>query len=188
MIEWGRFGPRLHYHAFTKTNKSVEAVRHAVAIDEAAYHVSPPALAGWLAVFGPSGSTKAARGRRMFRSSGSLACSGDVGGGAPEEKSQLAKIPLNWMIKETAALGLGYDARTVDKIVLGKDRSERYVAPRSAGAQGRIYDLGLEDSRISAASRAVSRTIGPAFLLWAGICHVLSGVGLRRAPRCMSPC
>jgi uncharacterized protein (DUF2235 family) len=34
VIEWGRYMPRFHYHAFTKTNKSVESVRHAVAIDE----------------------------------------------------------------------------------------------------------------------------------------------------------
>src|SRR3546814_5357057 len=34
VIESGRFGPRLKSHAFTARNTSVEAVSHAVAIDE----------------------------------------------------------------------------------------------------------------------------------------------------------
>ena len=55
----------------------------------------------------------------------------DIGGGHPETKSALAKLPLKWMIEQTEPTGLSYSSQTVNEIVLGTDPKKRYVAPDS---------------------------------------------------------
>jgi uncharacterized protein (DUF2235 family) len=129
VIEHGRTGPRLRSHAFTKTNKSVQYVRHAVAIDERRVmfqpQLWPEGQEYWGNPFNKSGA-KPQDAREVWFTG----VHGDVGGGYPEAQSQLAKIPLLWMIEQTKKLGLKFVQRTINDIVAGKNPNKpRYVAP-----------------------------------------------------------
>tara|TARA_R110000772_G_scaffold215694_2_gene326165 strand:- start:2113 stop:3279 length:1167 start_codon:yes stop_codon:yes gene_type:complete len=128
VFEHGRYGIRLRHHAFTKTNTSVEAVRHAVAIDDrrTMYRALP-----W-----PEGNQYRANPHNVAGAANQdvrevwftgVHC--DVGGGYPEAESGLAKLPLNWMIDQTRPMGLDYVTRTVNEIVLGTTANKHYVAP-----------------------------------------------------------
>ena len=129
VIEHGRYGPRLRSHAFTKTNPSVEVIRHAVAIDERRTMFRPQL---W-----PEGgqyrgnpfnqtATKLQDVREVWFSG----VHGDVGGGYPEAQAELAKIPLAWMIEKTEQFGIHYKTQTVNEIVLGQNPAKHYVKPR----------------------------------------------------------
>lgn len=128
ILEWGRGGPRFRSHAFTAGNRSVEAVRHAVAIDERRTMYRPQLWPDggefWNHPINPGEKTPQDVKEIWF--SGVHA---DVGGGYPEPKSRLAKIPLAWMIEETGALGLRYRTRTVNELVLGEAADRPYVKP-----------------------------------------------------------
>ena len=131
VIEQGPQGPRLRHHAFTKSNTSVEAIRHAVALDERRRMFRPQL---W-----PEGQDYR---RNRFDEASAMpqdarevwfsGVHGDVGGGYPEPESALAKLPLKWMIDQSKPLGLHYRTRTVNKIVLG--REQPYVAPDAKAA------------------------------------------------------
>ena len=141
VIEHGRHGPRLRTHAFTRTNSSVEAVRHAVAVDERRTMFRPQL---W-----PEGQDYR---ENPFNESGAKAqdvrevwfagVHGDVGGGYPEAQSALAKLPLKWMIDETGPTGLHYLSRTVNEIVLGTNPARHYVAPDAKAPQHDSMKLG----------------------------------------------
>lgn len=128
VMEFGRYGPRLRAHACTSENPSVRAVRHAVSIEERRRMFSP--------LLWPGGQTyhgnrfKKTRGiaqdRRELWFAG---VHGDVGGGYPEKDSALAKVPLDWMIRETDALGLHFRTQTVNLLVLGTNPQKSYVKP-----------------------------------------------------------
>ncbi|WP_317055624.1 hypothetical protein [Roseovarius rhodophyticola] len=60
-----------------------------------------------------------------------------MGGGYAERKSQLAKLPLKWLIDETRALGLLYKDDTIRSLVLGEDKKGRYVAPDGKAPRNR---------------------------------------------------
>lgn len=128
VIESGRNGFRLRSHAFTRKNRSVAHVRHAVAIDERRTMFNPQLF--------PTGNR---HWPDRFKEKSAIAqdvkevwfsgVHGDVGGGYPEPKSELAKIPLHWMIEETTPLGVRFKTQTVNSIVLGKSSGKPYVAP-----------------------------------------------------------
>ncbi len=128
VIELGRFGPRLRNHAFSKTNKSVEAVRQAVAIDEMRTMFPPQLWPQGVDYWGGPFKPKAVK-KQDVKEVWFSGVHGDAGGGYPERASKLAKIPLEWMINETKALGLTYKTRTINEIVLGKNAKKAYVAP-----------------------------------------------------------
>ena len=132
IIEWGRFGPRLRSHAFTSTNQSVETIRHAVAIHEKRTLFRPklwPAQGEyWGNPFNRSASRPQDATEVWFTGS-----HGDVGGGYPEADSALAKIPLDWMIREMRRTGLHFRSQTVNEIVLGKNEKKHYVKPDVGG-------------------------------------------------------
>ncbi|MCC5956099.1 MAG: DUF2235 domain-containing protein [Natronohydrobacter sp.] len=131
IFEWVRDGPRLRAHANTSENPSVAAVRHALALDERRAPYQP---LRW-----PEG--QFCYGNRFRRCHGQpqnlremwfAGVHADVGGGYPERHSGLGKVALDWMIRETQALGVQYRQATVDRIVLGQQgdgRSSRYVEP-----------------------------------------------------------
>lgn len=128
MIEVGRNGIRLRTHAFTQKNRSVETVRHAVAIDERRTMFRPQLWPAdgeyWKDRF--NGKTAKKQDVKEVWFSG---VHGDAGGGYPEQKSELAKIPLEWMIDETKALGLEYKTLTINAIVRGAHKGKPYVKP-----------------------------------------------------------
>ncbi|MEM0989151.1 MAG: DUF2235 domain-containing protein [Pseudomonadota bacterium] len=118
VIESGRWGPRLRSHAFTSNNPSVASVRHAVALDERRTMFQPQL---WPLGrphrpkrFDPASELPQNAEELWF-----VGSHGDVGGGYPEERSAIAKVPLVWMIEEAAALGAEINAKTVDRIVHG---------------------------------------------------------------------
>lgn len=128
VIEHGRYGPRLRSHAFTSRNRSVEAVRHAVAIDERRTMFRPLLWPDGQEYWGNPFNRAAARPQDV-REVWFSGVHGDVGGGYPEAESGLAKVALEWMIDETAATGLHYQKKTVNEIVLGTNPARHYIAP-----------------------------------------------------------
>jgi len=128
IIEHGYRGFRFRSHAFTKTNPSVESVRHAVAMHEkrTLYQAKlwPEDQPYRPNRFDANSATPQDAREVWFAGAHT-----DVGGGQPEAESQLAKIPLHWMIEQTKATGLLYNTRTVNEIVLGTNPEKAYVAP-----------------------------------------------------------
>lgn len=128
VIEAGRILPRLRSHAYTRTNRSVEAVRHAVAIDERRTMFRPQLWTLGQDYWGNPFNKSAAR-PQDAREVWFTGVHGDVGGGYPEPASALAKIPLKWMIDETGPMGLHYSKAVVDSLVLGRNPKKPYVKP-----------------------------------------------------------
>ena len=141
VIEWGRAGPRLRSHAFTKSNKSVQSIRHAVGIDEQRTMFQPQlwpvGCEYWGGPFKPK-KTKPQDVKEVWFSG----VHGDVGGGYPESKSQLAKLPLEWMIAETKKMGLKFKTRTINEIVLGKNDKLKYVQPEPLAKPNKSMNWG----------------------------------------------
>ncbi|MDA7946087.1 MAG: DUF2235 domain-containing protein [Hyphomicrobiaceae bacterium] len=119
VLESGKRGYRFRSHAFTANNRSVAAVRHAVALDERRTMFQP--------MLWPLGQTHRPdywvkqteipqdADEQWFRGT-----HGDIGGGWPERQSALAKIPLAWMIEESKKFGIAFETRSVNQVVLGK--------------------------------------------------------------------
>ena len=136
LIEHGRYGPRLRSHAFTQKNWSVEAVRHAVAIDERRTMFRPQLWPSGEEYWGNpfnSGNAKPQDVREVWFSG----VHGDVGGGYPEGESGLTKIPLKWMIEQTGKMGLYYRTQSVNELVLGTRSKRNHVKPNE---NGRIHN------------------------------------------------
>jgi uncharacterized protein (DUF2235 family) len=137
VIEHGRFGPRLRSHAFTAKNHSVEAVRHAVSIDEKRTmflpQLWPEGEDYWGNPFNHGNAVPQDVREVWFTG---VHC--DIGGGYPEAESGLAKLPIKWMIEQTGPMDLLYRAQTVNEIVLGQNASKSYVGPNK--------DADLHDS------------------------------------------
>lgn len=119
VIESGRFVPRLRSHAFTSRNPSVESVRHTVAVDERRTMFN--------AILWPADGMYRGNPFNRIREVDQdvrevwfNGCHCDVGGGLPEAESALAKVPLRWMIEQTASMGLAYVARNVKTMVMGE--------------------------------------------------------------------
>lgn len=125
--------PQLRHHAFTSRNPSVAHVRHALALDERRRMFEP--------VLWPEGEKHQPH---RFQPGSAVpqdarevwftGTHGDIGGGWPEARSGLAKIPLLWMIEETRELGLDYVTQTVNRLVKGAHEGQPYVAPDAYAA------------------------------------------------------
>ena len=128
LIEWGRYRPQLRRHAFTKTNPSVAAVRHALGLHEARVMFRPQHWPEeqeyWGNPFTRDKAVPQDAKEVWFRG-----VHGDVGGGYPEADSALAKLPLAWMIHELDGLGLKFIPQTVRNLVYGHDKDGRYTTP-----------------------------------------------------------
>lgn len=131
VIESGKIGLKLKTHPFTHRNPSVRAVRHAIAIDErrTMYRSEPwtPDQPFWGSPFPPPKDRPVVP--QDVKEVWFTGVHGDVGGGSPEARSALIKVPLAWMIEETKPMGLDYATRTVNEIVLGKNPNKPYVKP-----------------------------------------------------------
>lgn len=128
VLESGRYGPRLRSHAFTKKNRSVEMVRHAVAIDERRTMFRPQLWPAGEEYWGNPFNSAAAK-QQDVRELWFAGVHGDIGGGYPEGESGLAKVPLKWMIEQTSLTGLHYRTQTVSTIVTTANREKGYVPP-----------------------------------------------------------
>lgn len=128
IIEHGRYGPRIRSHAFTRMNRSVESVRHAVAMDERRTMYRPQLWPEGEEYWGNPFNQAAARPQDV-REVWFVGVHADIGGGYAEPESGLAKLPLKWMIEQTGPMGLHYRTQTVNEIVLGTNPAKHYVAP-----------------------------------------------------------
>lgn len=129
VIEPGRgLLPRLTKHAFSARNASVQSVRHAVAIDERRTMFVPELWPEDQPYkrnrFDPGPGVPQDAREVWFQG-----VHGDIGGGYPEAQSQLAKIPLAWMITEAKACGAQFVTASVNKLVLGTRPDSGHVAP-----------------------------------------------------------
>lgn len=125
VIESGRWFPQFTTHPFTRKNPSVERVRHAVSIDERRTMFRPQS---WLPDQDYRGSPFAPIvGKQDVKEVWFAGMHGDIGGGYPEAESGQVKIPLDWMIRETANIGLLYKPSTVDDVVRGLPANSRYA-------------------------------------------------------------
>ena len=135
VIESGRFGPRLKSHAFTCSNRSVESVAHAVAIDEKRTMFRPQLWPAGQEYWGNPFNDAQARPQEVDEV-WFAGAHGDVGGGYPEKESGLCKIPLVWMIERAMACGLKFQTRSVNSLVLGRN-SDKYGLPDPLAAPHR---------------------------------------------------
>ena len=126
VIESGRFLPRLRKHGFTETNPSVQCVRHAVALDERRTMFRPQ-LWPEDQPFDPSPESEGGARPQDAREVWFTGVHGDIGGGYPEKRSALAKLPLRWMIDHSREAGLKYNSEVIENIVMGKN--PQYAAP-----------------------------------------------------------
>jgi uncharacterized protein (DUF2235 family) len=126
MIEMGHGRIQLKTHPFTHKNPSVEWVRQALAIDERRTMFRPEP---WTANQDYRGNPFApVKAKQNFKEVWFAGVHCDVGGGYPEAESAQAKIPLDWMIRETRPTELIYRQDVIDKIVLGLDAdAPKYV-------------------------------------------------------------
>ena len=118
ILEVRRLGLRLKTHAYTDRNPSVRAVRQALALDE-----RRTMFRGRIWPKGQDHYPPQKHARAMPQDSRDVwfpGVHGDIGGGYPDADSGLAKVPLHWMIEQTRSMGLLYDDRVIDAIVLGK--------------------------------------------------------------------
>ena len=134
VVPWGR------WHGFTAANNSVQAVRHAVAIDEKRVMFRPQL---WPKTdrHRPDPDSDAGAVDQDIAEVWFRGVHGDIGGGVPEKRSELAKIPLHWMIEEAAPTGLRLLPDVVDALVLGKTGGGRYVPPNACGPINRSMTL-----------------------------------------------
>ena len=107
--------------AYTNKNDRVRVVRHAVAIDERRTYFQP---ALWEP--GQDYDYYSRREKRFvtipqdFEEVWFAGCHGDVGGGYPDKKSGLAKIPLEWLYREAIAAGVIGDEEVFELLAHGK--------------------------------------------------------------------
>ncbi|MEM7242609.1 MAG: DUF2235 domain-containing protein [Pseudomonadota bacterium] len=107
-------------HANTNNNASVQHVRHAAALHERRRMFR---LSEWPKdqTFYTDWRKKEGAGQQDVAEVWFAGCHADIGGGHSEPNSGLAKIALEWMIKELGPLGLKFNDTLVEKLVSGLD-------------------------------------------------------------------
>jgi len=141
VIELTKWGPRFRKHAFTQVNKSVESVRHALAIDERRSMFQPQLWPAGQAYWGNPFTDTIAK-LQDLKEAWFTGVHSDIGGGYPEAESGLAKITLEWMIRETTEIGLKFNVDTVNKIVLGQGEDVSYTSPNPLAAKHNSLNWG----------------------------------------------
>ncbi|MEP5169255.1 MAG: DUF2235 domain-containing protein [Shimia thalassica] len=120
--------PMLRTHVFTNHNPSVEAVCHAVALDERRRMFVAKPWPETQEYWGNPFNKKAAKPQEVHEV-WFTGVHADIGGGYGEPESGLAKIPLDWMIRKTRDYGLVYNTATINRLVLGTSKDNKYCAP-----------------------------------------------------------
>ena len=127
--------------AYTNRNDRVKIVRQALAIDERRTYFQPSLWEPGQEFEDWSHAERAFVSiPQDFEEVWFAGCHGDVGGGYPEDKSGLAKIPLEWLYREAEAAGLRGNEKVFDLVTHGKPLA------RSSGAA----DLADDEARKSA--------------------------------------
>jgi uncharacterized protein (DUF2235 family) len=107
--------------AYTNRNDRVKTVRHAVAIDERRTYFQPSLWDPGQDYEEWSPRTRSYEKRPQdFEEVWFAGCHGDVGGGYPDKKSGLAKIPLEWLYREAVAAGVEGDEEVFELLTHGR--------------------------------------------------------------------
>lgn len=130
--------------AYTNQNDRVRTVRHAVAIDEQRTYFQPSLWkpdqqfdyfseehGGYVKI------------PQEFEEVWFTGCHGDVGGGHPDDKSGLAKIPLEWLFREAEAAGVIGDEKVFRMLVhgaTGDGKNGARLAHDEADKAAKTYD------------------------------------------------
>lgn len=129
-----RLVPQLLTLPYTRRNPSVEVFRHAMAIDERRRMFR---LNRWLEpqpfVANPF-DRRRAEVPQNIKQVWFAGVHADIGGGYPEAQSQLAKIPLEWMVREAIAHGVKINTAMRNFMVLGRPRlgsKQEFVRPNA---------------------------------------------------------
>ncbi|WP_420959604.1 DUF2235 domain-containing protein [Brucella sp. IR073] len=128
VIESGPYLPRLSSQAFTQKNPSVEAVRHAVSMDERRTMFRPLLWTKGEDYWGNPFNRAAARPQDV-REVWFRGIHDDVGGGYPEAESGLPKVSLQWMFDETKTMGLHYRMPSVVDLLGQNPAKKHYIPP-----------------------------------------------------------
>jgi len=129
-----RLGFALTHLPYTRANPSVEAVRHAIAIDERRRMFRINHWEG--GDFVPNAFDRASTRPQDVKQVWFAGAHGDVGGGHAEEDSALSKIPFLWMAGEASALGLDVDLGALARVGAGENSAgtgRTYAQPDAAG-------------------------------------------------------
>lgn len=122
---------RMRPYANTENNKSVQSVRHAVAIDERRVMFKPD-LWGAKRIYrgGKFGTDKPQDVEEVWFSG----VHADIGGGYPEQEAGLAKVTLRWMLNELEPMGVEFSTRAYRKYALGTHKDD-LIAPNPQAAK-----------------------------------------------------
>jgi len=109
------------FFPYTTNNVSVQAIRHAISIDEKRTLFLPLYWGGKFCE------------KQDIKEVWFAGVHADVGGGYPESESGLAKISLEWMINEAidSKFGLIIDPVNYERYVLGLNKDKKYTKPDS---------------------------------------------------------
>ena len=124
--------------AYTNENNRVKTVRHAVAIDERRTYFQPSLWEpGQLYEFWSRDDRRFVTIAQDFEEVWFAGCHGDVGGGYPDAKSGLAKIPFEWLYREAVAHGVReneevFELLTHGATTPGSPRASQEPAPQLA--------------------------------------------------------
>lgn len=128
--------PSLGTLPFTRTNPSVRAFRHAMAIDERRRMFRLNHWNGDTRFVVDPFSKPAVTEPQDCKQVWFAGVHADVGGGYAENESGLSKFPLIWMAQEALAHGVQLDCGMLDHLAFGKPLEggrRQYVAPNAAG-------------------------------------------------------
>lgn len=130
--------PSLQTLPLTHENPSVQAFRHAMAIDERRRMFR---LVPW--VEGQTFGAQLDAEKTSKQDTKQVWFSGvhsDIGGGYPEDESGAAKIVLKWMMDEAADHGLRFDKDKSDLLVLGRNPADNTFEYSGPDAAADIHD------------------------------------------------
>lgn len=106
--------------AYTNKNDRIKIVRHAVAIDERRTYFQPSLWEPEQNYEEWSFKTRSyEKSPQDFEEVWFTGCHGDVGGGYPDARSGLAKIPLEWLYREAVAAGVVGDEKVFELLTHG---------------------------------------------------------------------
>lgn len=119
----------LKQKAYTNKNDRIRTVRHAVAIDEHRTMFQPSLWTpGQQFQYWFESEQRYVTIAQDFKEVWFVGCHTDVGGGQPEARSGLAKIPLGWLYREACTHGILGDDTVFQKIVKGHGAEAAHYA------------------------------------------------------------
>ena len=132
--------PSLQSLPYTRTNPSVQAFRHAIAIDERRRMFR---VRRWTEPqpFKPDPSTPDHQADEQdIRQVWFAGVHSDIGGGYADSESAAARVPLRWMVDEARAHGVLFKQDRIDRLVLRKSDGRSGEDGAAPDSEGPLHD------------------------------------------------